>query len=173
MKKNGFTMLELIVVIALAAILALIAVPGFSRWLPNYHLRSAARDVYSHFQLAKLTAIKKNTTCAVTFGQDIPIGGTIYDYVVYVDADGDVCYDAGEEVITMVLLAARYKDATFDTSQGGGDGVSFADNTDGLPSVGFLSNGLVNPAGGDVFLTNPKGRQATVIVSSAGNITLQ
>jgi type IV fimbrial biogenesis protein FimT len=173
MNKNGFTLLELIMALVIITIVAAVAIPAFSRWLPNYHLRSAARDVYSNFQLAKLTAIKRNTTCAITFGQGIPIGGTTYDYVLYVDADSDVCYDAGEEVIATVLLADRYDDAAFDTTQGGGDGVSFPNNTDGLPSVGFLSNGLASPMGGDVFLTNPNGRQATVNVSSAGNITLQ
>ena len=169
MKRAGFTLMELIMVILIMMLIAGIAIPTFSRWLPNYRLRAAARDIFSHFQLAKITSIKKNTTCAVTFRQ--AVGGTTFDYVLYVDSDRDVCYDAGEEVLLTVLLET-YRDVDFDTGLGGGDGISFDNNADTLPSVGFLSNGLAT-GGGSVFLINPNGRQNQVDVSAAGNISLQ
>ncbi|MBW2005451.1 MAG: GspH/FimT family pseudopilin [Deltaproteobacteria bacterium] len=67
MKKNGFTLIELIVAIAIMGIAAAIAIPGFSRWLPNYRLRSAARDVYSNMQLAKMGAVRANMTWRIVF----------------------------------------------------------------------------------------------------------
>jgi prepilin-type N-terminal cleavage/methylation domain-containing protein len=63
----GFTFIELLVVMIMVAILASISIPGFSAWLPSYRLRVAAKDLYSNLQLAKLTAIKQNTTSAVIF----------------------------------------------------------------------------------------------------------
>ena len=65
--NSGFTAVELLVVIALIAILAAIAVPNFIGWLPNYRLRAATHDLYSNFQKAKLTAVKRNTNTAVRF----------------------------------------------------------------------------------------------------------
>ena len=177
MRKNGFTMLELVVIIAILIILVVVAIPGFSRWLPNYRLRAATRDLFSNLQHAKLTAIKRHRTCAITFNQDI--GGTIYDYVVYVDTGNDLELDAGDEVLTNVLFSERYEGVIFDTSKGGGDGIddTIIDNDDNYPSIGFLSNGFGvdnngDPADGSIYLTNATGRQREVAVSSAGSITI-
>jgi len=175
MKKDGFSIIELLITFIILGILTAIAIPGFARWLPNYRLKSATRDVFSNFQLAKLTSIKSNSYCAITFNQ--AIGGTNYDYVVFVDADNDLEYDAGEDVVTKVLLA-DYKDVTFDTTEGGGDGLTFTNNDDGLPSIAFNTTGLPkNNSGGfgagSVFLTNPNGKATKVVVSSAGNIRIE
>ncbi|RLB14646.1 MAG: prepilin-type cleavage/methylation domain-containing protein, partial [Deltaproteobacteria bacterium] len=67
MKKNGFTLIEFLVTFVILGILTAIAIPGFARWLPNYRLKSAARDVYSNMQLAKMGAIKANADWAIVF----------------------------------------------------------------------------------------------------------
>ena len=175
MRKNGFTIVELIVIIAILVVLVLIAIPGFSRWLPNYRLRAATRDLFSNFQHAKLTAIKRHRTCVISFDQDIDT--TTYDYVVYVDMGNDLELDAGDEVLTKVLFSERYEGVSFDTTKGGGDGIDFIDNDDSNPSVGFLSNGFGvdnngNPVAGSIYLTTITGRQREVAVASAGSITI-
>lgn len=66
-KRSGFTLIQLTIVIALLAILAGVGVPNFLNWLPKYRLRSAARDLYSNLQLAKMSAIKANKKCRVNY----------------------------------------------------------------------------------------------------------
>jgi Tfp pilus assembly protein FimT len=66
-RAKGFTLIELLGTFVILGIMLLIAVPAFSTWLPNYRLRSAARDVYSNMQLAKLGAVKENTTWRIVF----------------------------------------------------------------------------------------------------------
>jgi len=66
-KNSGFTMTELMVTIAIVAILASLAIPNFIAWLPNYRLRSGAEEIQSTLQFARLTAIKRNATATVTF----------------------------------------------------------------------------------------------------------
>jgi prepilin-type N-terminal cleavage/methylation domain-containing protein len=175
MKKHGFTLIELLVAISVFGIVASIAIPGFYRWLPNYRLKAAVKDLYSNFQLAKMTAARNNSNCCITFNQ--PIGGRVYDYVVFADTDNDMVYDAGEEIVTRVLWA-NYKDVTLDVTQGGGDGLSFTNNDDGLPSIAFRSNGLPrNNLGGfgagTAFFINTRGITRSVILSSGGNIRIQ
>jgi Tfp pilus assembly protein FimT len=63
----GFTKVELLVVMAVMVIFATLARPGFTTWFPNYHLKGAARDLYSNLQLAKAGAIKQRAEWAVRF----------------------------------------------------------------------------------------------------------
>ena len=72
--KSGFPIIELLTVMSMMAVLAAIAIPALSLWIPNYHLKSAARDLYSNFQLAKITAVKQNEVCAVVFDSGITPG---------------------------------------------------------------------------------------------------
>ena len=66
-KNSGFTLFELMVVVGIMAILASIAVPGFLNWLPKYRMRSAADEVLSTLQNAKLRAVRENDIVSVTF----------------------------------------------------------------------------------------------------------
>jgi len=66
-KTAGFTLIEVIIVIAIIGITAAFAIPTFVKQLPNWRAKSAATDLFSNLQLAKLTAIQKATDCAVTF----------------------------------------------------------------------------------------------------------
>ena len=66
-KKSGFTLTELVVVIVILGILTVVGVTNFLSWLPKYHLKSAARDLYSNMQLAKMAAIRANGNCSVTY----------------------------------------------------------------------------------------------------------
>jgi type IV fimbrial biogenesis protein FimT len=66
-KNSGFTITELMVTIAVIAILASLAIPNFIAWLPNYRLRSGTEEIQSTLQFARLTAIKRNATATVTF----------------------------------------------------------------------------------------------------------
>ena len=169
--EKGFTLIEVLVVISLISIMASIAIPGYSVWLPNYRLKNASRDLLSNFQLAKLTSIKKNCNCAITFNQ--PVLGTTYDYVVFVDADNDLEFDAGEEILTKILWTS-YKNVLFDTNLGS---VNFASNDDGLPAIAFRTNGLpVSNSGamgmGTVFLKNTRDKTSSVVLSASGNIRI-
>jgi prepilin-type N-terminal cleavage/methylation domain-containing protein len=72
--QAGFTLVELLVIIAVLGILATFAIPAFSVWLPNYRLGSAARNMYSNFQWARMNAIKNNQDWAIVFNQAVTPG---------------------------------------------------------------------------------------------------
>ena len=66
-KEKGFTMIELMITMVILGVLLGLAIPGFSRWLPNYRLRGATRDLYSTLQFTKSGAIKERAEWAVRF----------------------------------------------------------------------------------------------------------
>jgi prepilin-type N-terminal cleavage/methylation domain-containing protein len=66
-KIAGFTLIELVVTIGIAGILMGIAVPRFYAALPGIRLASAARQVVTDLQLARMTAISQRTNQVVAF----------------------------------------------------------------------------------------------------------
>ena len=65
--NSGFTLAELMIAIAIVAILASLAIPNIIAWLPNYRLQSGAEEIQSALQLARASAIKENATATVAF----------------------------------------------------------------------------------------------------------
>ena len=195
-RKNGFTLIEMMIVTAVVAILAATAVPALNSWVPNYRLKKAAMDLQSNFQKAKMTAIKRNCNCTINFNQ--VVGGTNFDYVVFVDIDSDLVYggdltvdgldndndgaidDADEiETILSTIRLTDYRDVRFDTNQGAdNDGIGFLDNGFGNKSLSFMPNGFSTDttgvlAGGTAFLINTNNRTRRVIVSNSGSVKIQ
>ena len=66
-KRSGFTLMQLVLVMVLLAIVAAAGVPNFLTWLPKYRLKTAARDLYSNLQLAKMSAVRFNKKCKVHY----------------------------------------------------------------------------------------------------------
>ena len=67
MNRKGVTLLELIVVIVIIGIGAVLFAPNIGAWLPNYRLRSAARDIVSTMRTAQMRAVSTNLTYQVSF----------------------------------------------------------------------------------------------------------
>jgi len=66
-KNSGFTLIEVLIVIALMGIITAIAVPNFLSWIPEKRLRSASDDIFSNLLYTKMQAIKNNVDWAVEF----------------------------------------------------------------------------------------------------------
>lgn len=66
-KDSGFTILELIITVAIVGVLAAVAVPNYLEWLPDSRLKEAARNIYSDMQYAKLNAVKEHKEWAIVF----------------------------------------------------------------------------------------------------------
>jgi type IV fimbrial biogenesis protein FimT len=66
-KQSGFSLIEVMVVVAIFAIVAGVSAPNLQRWMRNYRLKSAVMDLHSNMQLAKLNAVKENRQWKIQF----------------------------------------------------------------------------------------------------------
>lgn len=65
--SKGFTLVELMVVIAVVAILAVVAMPSYRELLDNYRVRKAGEDVVSLISAARSGAVKLHREVNVSF----------------------------------------------------------------------------------------------------------
>jgi len=177
--KKGFTLVELMVVLAIMGILAAILVPTASSILPGYRLKEAAGDIKSSLLLAKITAIRRNSRCLMVFNPGIySPQGRIGSYHVFLDTNNDWTEnDAGgnpEEVI--VPTTTMPAGVSMDSAVFVDNGNSQADST---RMFGFDTHGLAARATNGTFVygqarvTNSAGRAITIALSPAGYIDLQ
>ena len=97
--NTGFTLIELMVVLAIIATMVAVGIPNFLAYMPNARLKSAARELYSNLQLAKMGAIKHNTDWAIVFDK---AGGK---YQVCSGQGGDSAWSGTNDVEETVVLS--------------------------------------------------------------------
>ncbi|MDY6989025.1 MAG: prepilin-type N-terminal cleavage/methylation domain-containing protein [Thermodesulfobacteriota bacterium] len=159
-RDSGLTLVELVVALATMAIVANIAAPRFTDWLQNFRLRSAAMDLYSSMQWAKLGAIRANADWAIIFDNSVIPGR----YFVCSDNGGDG-WDMPSQMGGTDTLRKQGRLVGYGTGIHYGHGHATTNATAGggtfppLDDIGYPSNVLIFDSrglcrGGFVYLEN-------------------
>lgn len=158
---KGVTLIELMTVLGLLSVLGGAAGLFVVNWLPKYRLKSAAFDLFSSFQTARMQAIKTGYRNAIFFDTD----ASAYQIVgagqdgLFQDAGG-----AGDDRYGRIIDLSDYGDdiafghgnasrnaTTAASNRFPGDGVSYAGN-----AAEFNSRGMSNKMG-YVYIANNAG----------------
>jgi type IV fimbrial biogenesis protein FimT len=101
-KFRGFTLVELLVVVALLAIIAGLAAPSFQRTIARQKLSLAASDLMASVMQARSEAIKNNQQTVVQPVVDTNWG---QGWRIYVDVDKDKAYTEGTDLLVTTVPA--------------------------------------------------------------------
>ncbi|MBT4523094.1 MAG: prepilin-type N-terminal cleavage/methylation domain-containing protein [Halieaceae bacterium] len=101
---GGFTLLEMMIAMAIAAILMTIAVPGFQNVIRNNRISAASGDLVAALLTAKAESAGRTnfvTVCKRNSGGSgcEANGGWEQGWLVFVDEDGDGTVDSGDEIL--------------------------------------------------------------------------
>lgn len=100
-RQTGFTLIELMVTIAVLAILLGLALPSFQQSLRSNRVATATNEMIAALSLARSEAIRNNGGGAVcSSASGTACGGSWSDgWLVWADANGNSALDAGEAVL--------------------------------------------------------------------------
>lgn len=109
--RRGFSVIELMVVVAVLAILAATSVPVFIEVLNNNRLAARSNDIVSMLQTARLESMRRGVrviVCPSTNGTACVTGGTWNGWIAFADLDADNAIDLTpvNEVLVSELVAA-------------------------------------------------------------------
>jgi len=66
-RQRGFTLIEVIIVMAIMGIVAAIGIPALSDWREKQSVRSAAQALLAHMKQARIKAVADNRSVSITF----------------------------------------------------------------------------------------------------------
>jgi len=101
-RKRGFTLIELMVTLAVAAILLTVGVPAFQEMLRNNRAATHANEFLTALNFTRSEAIKRGRNISLCpSSNQTACGGANWavGWIAFVDADNDGVVDAGEELL--------------------------------------------------------------------------
>ena len=125
-KQNGLTVVELLIILAAIAVVAMISVPGSAVVLEHYRLKAASADLATSLNLAKAEAAMRNSTvkvCPSSNGRFCRNDGDWnHGWLVFSDGNGDGtvqeielidAFDAPSQKVRVVAVGAVQQEAGF------------------------------------------------------------
>lgn len=152
MNQKGFSLLEMLIAVAILSVLVMMAIPNFQVWVVNQRTRGDMAQLEGDLQYARMTAINRNQPVTVLFDSGAST------YTIFVDTDRSLTVNGAETALVTRSLSS---------------GVSFSQVN--VTNNGVLFNGrglrglpLADPA--NVVLRSSHGKQYQISVTLVGDV---
>jgi prepilin-type N-terminal cleavage/methylation domain-containing protein len=151
-RQDGFSLIELIIVIGIISILAGIGSYSWQRYVANANLRTAARDMVADFNYMKTNAVSRpDFTHTIAFSRTANPNTYI---LAAVDAGGNSA-SSFPQTRTPALAGSS---VSISSLPGGGTSYTLT----------FLARGTLSPATGTITLQNSRGSTANIVFNITG-----
>ncbi len=173
----GFTLYELMITVAIVALILAFGIPNLREFMLNSRMTSTANDLHAAFTLARTEAARAKSNVTICASAD-PAGTADCDgawdqgYIVFVDENGNRQRDTNESLLRVHAPAAPgvlfrvAGDATYFMYAPSGLGQRAEDYTPLSQVIICDERGNVTAAGGNsaarLFVVTPLGRSAIV-----------
>jgi Tfp pilus assembly protein FimT len=168
---QGFSVIELAVVVGIVVTLAVISAPVMSGYSPTYNSKKAARQIVSQMQLARIHSIRNRVNTVVVFYPEnfIP-AEQANSFLIYEDTNNDWIQDSGENVIVQRTYMPRNVNMISATFTLNGSGEATETFCGGFDSQGLAARkkDSVVYVTGDVQLKNSKNQTRTISLNPFG-----
>lgn len=166
---SGFTIIELLIAVALAAILAALAMPNFRDLLSRRNVVSVAETMVSDLRFARSEALKRTTPVTVCQSSDsatcsVAPGAWALGWIIFIDFNGNGSRDAGD---TLLRVQAAPSGIQSIQNIPANDRTFFTYQANGVAKAANQSFFVVPSGGGAASLTR------LVCVSVAGRASLR
>jgi len=108
---RGFSLIELIVGMAILGILMSVGIPAFSDWLRNAKVRTAAESVLNGLQLARAEAVRRNArvrfSLVTTIDDTCALANAGPNWVVSVDDPSGGCATPPSDTVAPRIIQIR------------------------------------------------------------------
>lgn len=164
--NHGLSLIEVLIVMAIAAILLAIGVPNMQNFIVANRLATATQDLYTALNFARSEAVRRGTRVALAHHGAAGSRNFTGGWTMFVDANGNGAHDAGEEVLR--VGAALEAPMTAFGSANFGDFIAF-DATGRLPNSGGGSLVLCH---GAALVADGQSRVRALAINAAGRVRM-
>ena len=154
--QRGMTFFEVIVVMAVLAIISAIGVSFASSWVRRERMRSAAFVIQTHMQMARVEAMSRNRDCRFTID-------TSNNEVKVIDLM-DPANNADDVEITTTLLPVEIDFDRPDT----GSAITLNNLSGTVWETTFQQDGVVSSGSGDVFIATDEAYKRVSVYVAGG-----
>jgi len=151
---KGFSVLEIMIVVAILAVAVTMATPYFNKYRHNTNLREAARDLVSDINQMKQRAIAESIHYRIVFDA----AGNTYKFQIEQPRDSGLFFD-------LLPLQSNTKSPA---SIGANITISNPSFSGGVPCITFDPRGITGA--GSVTLTNKVLSTATITTTTMGKV---
>lgn len=171
---RGFTLVELMIGLAVVGVLMMLAIPAFTQFLQNQKMKNAAETTMHGLTLARGEAVRRNSSVRFQFVSSLTSGCALstsdLNWVVSISDPTGAC-DAtpGAATAPQIVQAKSARDGTDGVSMATTGGSSITFNGLGrVTGTGITQINFTYPTGGTCQHAGGEMRCMRVIVSTSG-----